>query len=77
MLIQADVSVEPGDSFELWARRRLSATPAPSPALTIFSGDRIVYRIATLLNGAEPDLPVPVMKYRPVCSRPRLPCLDY
>ena len=48
MLIQADVSVEPGDSFELWARRKSSATSIPSPAVTIFSDDRIVYRIAAL-----------------------------
>jgi len=48
VLIQADVSVEPGDSFELWARRKSSATSIPSPAVTIFSDDRIVYRIAAL-----------------------------
>ena len=48
MLVQAEVNVEPGDAFELWARRKSSATSIPSPALTIFSGDRIVYRIAAL-----------------------------
>jgi len=48
MLMQADVSVEAGDTLELWARRRPSATSIPSPALTIFSGDRIVFRIALL-----------------------------
>ena len=48
MLVQAELNAEPGDTFELWARRKSSATSIPSPALTIFAGDRIVYRIVAL-----------------------------
>jgi len=48
MLVRAELIVEPGDTFELWARRRPSATSDTLPALTIFSGDDVVYRVATL-----------------------------
>ena len=48
MLMTTEMAVRTGDTFELWARRRSTAALASSPALTMFSGDHVVYRIAAL-----------------------------
>lgn len=41
----ADLTVQSGDVFELWARRAPTASVAPSAALTFSSDGRVVYRI--------------------------------
>lgn len=46
--MSADFTVEPGDTFELWARRRPSHRPTSTAALTFLDGSRVVYRIAAL-----------------------------